>query len=99
MTTTSLRTVLRRRRRRVALGFLAKRLGLTGPVTAEQLLRLLDGRHPITGKRLIAYRKDRVAGVDQTASAPKSVSVVWAVGRAGGAPRGRAGARTPRWRR
>ena len=62
------------------LGFLAKRLGLTGPVTAEQLLRLLDGCHPITGKRLIAHRKDRVAGVDQTASAPKSVSVAWAVG-------------------
>src|SRR5512135_714692 len=62
------------------LGFLAKRLGLTGAVIAEQLLRLLDGRHPLTGKRLIPYRKDRVAGVDQTASAPKSVSVVWAVG-------------------
>ena len=62
------------------LGFLAKRLGLTGAITKEQLLRLLDGCHPITGKRLIAQRKDRVAGVDQTASAPKSVSVVWAVG-------------------
>ena len=63
-----------------ALGTLAERLGLTGEVTAEQLLRLLDGRHPITGRRLLEYRKDRVAGVDQTASAPKSVSVVWAVG-------------------
>jgi conjugative relaxase-like TrwC/TraI family protein len=63
-----------------ALGGLAERLGLTGEVTAEHLLRLLDGRHPITGKRLIPYRKDRVAGVDQTLSAPKSVSVVWAVG-------------------
>ena len=65
-----------------ALGTLAERLGLTGEVTADQLLRLLDGRHPITGRRLIPYRKDRVAGVDQTASAPKSVSVVWAVGAA-----------------
>jgi conjugative relaxase-like TrwC/TraI family protein len=65
------------------LGTLAERLGLTGEVTAEQLLRLLDGRHPITGRRLLEYRKDRVAGVDQTASAPKSVSVVWAVGAPG----------------
>jgi hypothetical protein len=53
-----------------ALGRLAERLGLTGEVTAEHLLRLLDGRHPITGRRLIPYRKDRVAGVDQTLSAP-----------------------------
>jgi conjugative relaxase-like TrwC/TraI family protein len=66
-----------------ALGTLAERLGLTGEVTAEHLLRLLDGRHPITGRRLVAYRKDRVAGVDQTASAPKSVSVAWAIGDAG----------------
>ena len=29
---------------------------------------------------MIPYRKDRVVGVDQSASAPKSVSVVWAVG-------------------
>ena len=63
-----------------ALGGLAARLGITGEVTEEHLLRLLDGRHPITGERLLEYRKDRVAGVDQTASAPKSVSVVWAVG-------------------
>jgi conjugative relaxase-like TrwC/TraI family protein len=63
-----------------ALGTLAERLGLTGEVTAEHLLNLLDGRHPIIGHRLLEYRKDRVAGVDQTASAPKSVSVVWAVG-------------------
>jgi len=49
-----------------ALGGLAERLGLTGEVTTEHLFRLLDGRHPITGRRLISYRKDRVAGVDQT---------------------------------
>ena len=42
-----------------ALGTLAERLGLTGEVTAEHLLRLLDGRHPITGRRLLEYRKDR----------------------------------------
>jgi hypothetical protein len=75
-----------------ALGTLAERLGLTGEVSADQLLRLLDGRHPITGRRILEYRKDRVAGVDQTASAPKSVSVVWAVGRPRGAPGGRASA-------
>jgi conjugative relaxase-like TrwC/TraI family protein len=63
-----------------ALGGLAARLEIKGEVTEEHLLRLLDGRDPITGIRLVEYRKDRVAGVDQTASAPKSVSVVWAVG-------------------
>ncbi len=55
-----------------ALGGLAARLGISGEITAEHLLRLLDGRHPITGERFLDYRKDRVAGVDQTASAPKS---------------------------
>ena len=79
-TTTSPRTASREAAPPRALGTLAERLGLTGEVTAEHLLRLLDGRHPITGRRLLEYRKDRVAGVDQTASAPKSVSVVWAVG-------------------
>jgi conjugative relaxase-like TrwC/TraI family protein len=53
---------------------------MTGDVTREQLLHLLDGRHPITGERLIRWRKDRVAAHDITLSAPKSVSAVWALG-------------------
>ena len=53
------------------LGSLARRFGLTGDVTREQLLRLLDGCHPITGERLIRWRKDRVAAHDITLSAPK----------------------------
>ena len=62
------------------LGKLARRFGVTGDVTREQLLNLLDGRHPITGERLIRWRKDRVAAHDLTFSAPKSVSAVWALG-------------------
>jgi conjugative relaxase-like TrwC/TraI family protein len=61
------------------LGGLAVRLGLTEEVTLEQLLNLLDGRHPLTGERLVPFRKDRVAAHDLTFSAPKSVSAVWAL--------------------
>lgn len=61
------------------LGKLAARLGLSGDVTIEQLLRLLDGCHPETGKRLVPWRKDRVAAHDITFSAPKSVSATWAL--------------------
>jgi conjugative relaxase-like TrwC/TraI family protein len=61
------------------LGSLAERFGAHGDVTVEQLLHLLDGRHPITGERLVPFRKDRVAAHDITFSAPKSVSAVWAL--------------------
>jgi conjugative relaxase-like TrwC/TraI family protein len=61
------------------LGALPRRFGMTGDVTREQLLNLLDGCHPITGERLIRWRKDRVAAHDLTFSAPKSVSAVWAL--------------------
>ncbi len=58
---------------------------LVGEVTAEQLARLFEGCHPDTGEMLGAPYKvpegvDRVTGWDLTFSAPKSVSVLWAVG-------------------
>jgi len=58
---------------------------LTGAVSAEELARLFRGEHPATGEPLgAAYAvragADRVTGWDLTFSAPKSVSVVWAVG-------------------
>lgn len=59
--------------------------GLSGEVSAEALARLFAGEHPTTGEPLGAgYRvragADRVTGWDLTFSAPKSVSVLWAVG-------------------
>jgi conjugative relaxase-like TrwC/TraI family protein len=57
--------------------------GLSGEVTAEELVRLFEGVHPRTGDALgEPYRvrdgADRVTGWDLTFSAPKSVSALWA---------------------
>jgi len=59
-------------------GKLAEHFGIAGmPPTQEQLQRLLDGYHPVTGEDLVARRtKNRREGVDIVASAPKSVSVI-----------------------
>ncbi|MCU1485980.1 MAG: transfer protein TraA, partial [Actinomycetia bacterium] len=59
--------------------------GLEGEVSGEQLRRLFEGIHPVTGELLgKSYRvrdgADRVTGWDLTFSAPKSVSALWAVG-------------------
>jgi conjugative relaxase-like TrwC/TraI family protein len=64
-------------------------LGLSGGVTTEQLESLLEGRDPVSGTRLGYPLLDRVektgkvrravAGFDATFSAPKSVSVWWAL--------------------
>jgi conjugative relaxase-like TrwC/TraI family protein len=64
-------------------------LGLAGEVTTEQLELLLEGRDPNTGTRLGYPLLDRVttsgkvvhavAGFDATLSAPKSLSVWWAL--------------------
>jgi conjugative relaxase-like TrwC/TraI family protein len=64
-------------------------LGLSGEVTTEQLELLLEGRDPITGSPLGYPLVDRVtasgkvvhavAGFDATLSAPKSLSVWWAL--------------------
>jgi conjugative relaxase-like TrwC/TraI family protein len=67
------------------LGAGAAAAGLEGAVSADALAALFEGRHPITGEALgAAYSvragADRVTGWDLTFSAPKSVSVLWAVG-------------------
>ena len=64
-------------------------LGLAGEVTTEQLEALLEGRDPISGTSLGNPLVDRVtssgkvvravAGFDATLSAPKSLSVWWAL--------------------
>ena len=70
-------------------GVQADQLGLNGEVTADALQALLEGRDPNTGTPLgralvDRYRTDgtrvrAVAGFDATFSAPKSVSVLWAL--------------------
>lgn len=71
------------------LGNQADRLGLHGEVTTEALQALLSGRDPTTGATLGHPLVDRtksngtviraVAGFDATLSAPKSLSVLWAI--------------------
>lgn len=70
-------------------GTQAAQLGLAGEVGVEALQAVLEGRDPATGTRLgmpltDRYRTDgsvirAVAGFDATFSAPKSVSVLWAL--------------------
>ncbi len=56
-------------------------LALQGEVSAEALGRLLNGSDPISGAQLGQLQaQDRVAGWDATFSAPKSVSLLWALG-------------------
>lgn len=57
----------------------AEVLGLSGEVDAVALGHVLDGRDPTSGVPLGQYRKDRLPGYDLTFSAPKSVSVLWAL--------------------
>ena len=61
------------------IGQAAAGLGLRGTPDPTALHAVLDGRHPASGHRL---RSDRatVRGFDLTFSAPKSVSVVFALG-------------------
>lgn len=65
------------------LGEVARLLGLEGKVEAEQLVAMLTGRHPATGEPLglkSAPGREPVPGFDLTFSAPKSVSLTWALG-------------------
>lgn len=67
----------------------AAELGLAGEVSGDDLLALLEGRDPVTGTPLGRPLADRtlangsvvraVAGFDATFSAPKSLSVLWAL--------------------
>jgi conjugative relaxase-like TrwC/TraI family protein len=73
----------------VWMGAQADRLGLVGNVDGEQLQALLGGLDPVTGRSLGRALTDRttsdgrvvkaVAGFDATVSAPKSLSVLWAL--------------------
>ncbi|HLZ37213.1 MAG TPA: MobF family relaxase [Mycobacteriales bacterium] len=59
----------------------AARLGLSGIVAPDDLRAVLDGRDPATGRSLISVRRpDRLPGLDLTFSAPKSVSLLFALG-------------------
>lgn len=61
------------------LGSAAGRLGLAGEVDAVDLRTLLRGVDPSTGEQ-IARNNRKVAALDLTLSAPKSVSLLWAFG-------------------
>jgi conjugative relaxase-like TrwC/TraI family protein len=63
------------------VGDSAQALGIEGSINAGELQALLvDGRHPLTGELLRAVGGTSVQGFDLTFSAPKSVSVLFAVG-------------------
>jgi conjugative relaxase-like TrwC/TraI family protein len=65
------------------LGDGAADLGLQGKVEPEQLVAMLTGRNPATGEPLgLRHVPGRgpVPGFDLTFSAPKSVSLTWALG-------------------
>jgi conjugative relaxase-like TrwC/TraI family protein len=66
------------------IGDAADRLGLDGEVTADQLTAMLTGRNPVDGEPLLGRQgvpgKGSVPGFDLTFSAPKSVSLLWALG-------------------
>jgi conjugative relaxase-like TrwC/TraI family protein len=67
----------------------ARLLGLSGTVDVDSLQALLEGRDPVTGRQLGHRLTDRidskgrviraVSGFDATFSAPKSLSVLWAL--------------------
>ena len=59
----------------------AAQLGLSGVVDGVALRAVLEGRHPVSRDQLGRARSDHVPGFDLTFSAPKSVSVLFGVGR------------------
>jgi conjugative relaxase-like TrwC/TraI family protein len=65
------------------LGDAAKDLGLSGEIEPEQLTAMLTGMNPATGEPLGLREvggRGPVPGFDLTFSAPKSVSLTWALG-------------------
>jgi conjugative relaxase-like TrwC/TraI family protein len=64
------------------MGSGAADLGLSGEVTPEALRAILAGTSPASGDQLGHFRRsgNRVAGFDLTFSAPKSVSLLYALG-------------------
>ncbi|MGH8946588.1 MAG: relaxase domain-containing protein, partial [Acidimicrobiia bacterium] len=62
-------------------GSAAQDLGLSGQIDAEEFLAVMAGRDPVTGEDLgRRYGEGSVRGYDATFSAPKSVSVFFALG-------------------
>ncbi|HVB91148.1 MAG TPA: MobF family relaxase [Acidimicrobiales bacterium] len=61
------------------IGQAASGLGLRGPVDEERLRAVLEGRHPENGPQMRSGRAT-VLGFDLTFSAPKSASVLFALG-------------------
>jgi conjugative relaxase-like TrwC/TraI family protein len=62
-------------------GAWADELGLEGLVEADDLRSLLDRVQPLSGLELTVGSPDRkVRAIDVTFSAPKSISVLWALG-------------------
>ncbi|MDP8927740.1 MAG: relaxase domain-containing protein, partial [Actinomycetota bacterium] len=65
------------------LGRGSQLLGLEGRVEADPLRHVLAGADPHTGARLAAHPARKVPGLDLTFRAPKSVSLLWALGDGG----------------
>jgi conjugative relaxase-like TrwC/TraI family protein len=62
-------------------GNAAQDLGFSGEINAEEFLAVMSGQDPVSGKDLgRRYREGSVRGYDATFSAPKSVSVLFALG-------------------
>lgn len=62
-------------------GQAAAELGLAGPVQREDFVRILGGRHPVTGDELGRHHATRKnVAFDVTFSLPKSVSLLYALG-------------------
>lgn len=57
----------------------AAALDLKGKVKKGELLSLFEGRHPDTGEPLVQLQRGHQPGWDLTFSAPKSVSILWAL--------------------
>ncbi len=62
------------------VGHGAGRLGLAGRVEADDLRAVLAGHHPVSDDRLARHPARKVPGFDLTFRAPKSVSLLWALG-------------------
>jgi conjugative relaxase-like TrwC/TraI family protein len=62
-------------------GAWSRELGVEGMVEADQLRALIDGNDPVIGlPLLVGLRERRVKAFDLTFSAPKAVSLLWALG-------------------
>lgn len=61
-------------------GTAADKLELEGEVDSARFMALIEGTNPVSGEALYAGRNRSVQAFDATFSAPKSVSLVYAVG-------------------